>query len=495
MIIYKYILKCAVKRGVLLGKFCFGSFLKVLTLCSPRKTTQKYLCGKMFLSINSNYDITTDDDTVSHLKNCSHNISRVITDEIPNINITDIVDCFENDIIPILSPDKHKVIVLALIDILLKDDIDDSASIGLVSKKTKSDYRQITSVVFSDFLVDFFIFSISGIDNTLGKPYIQNINQNFIDQFSNNTDNIILQNKGTNKTPLPKTINPKNLDSVFVEVSQKDLGLSNQNTFKIFKLKIEDYEFTYTYLHKFLTSNLGRYVYSRAKMNDYKISEDLESVGVDAIKLLRNHKSDNILGKMLLYSFLECYLNAPKLMSTVELNTQNVTCDGVHLLKLPSNAFAHQLVYGASNLNGDLKIAIDTALNSIVSIKSQKLNSSTFIESGILNQVFTDSSNIEYIKSVIIPQKNNQEPPDMAFGVFLGYTVNIDPVHYNLSKDDFIKAINKKLEHDISSSLDYIKDKISTLKLGMHSFYIYVLPFNDIDQDKQNIVSGLIGGV
>lgn len=50
-----------------MGRYCFGAFLKVLSLCSPRSTTNKYLCGTMFLAVNESYDIRTDDGTVGHL--------------------------------------------------------------------------------------------------------------------------------------------------------------------------------------------------------------------------------------------------------------------------------------------------------------------------------------------------------------------------------------------------------------------------------------------
>ena len=53
------------------GHLCFGGFLKILSLCSPRSTTNKFLCGTMFLAVNPLYDIREDDGTVGHLINCS----------------------------------------------------------------------------------------------------------------------------------------------------------------------------------------------------------------------------------------------------------------------------------------------------------------------------------------------------------------------------------------------------------------------------------------
>lgn len=319
-----------------MGNYSYGSFLKILTLCSPRQTTQKYLCGKMFLAVNPKYNISGDDSLVSHLIDCSNNISPSVIEELCNINTDNLVDCFEKDIIPFLSPDKFKVIVLAMIDLVLKDDFDDTVVIGSVCKKTKGDYRVSTEFILSEFLADFFVFSISGIDNKVGKTFIKNITKEYIDSFDIKKDSISLLSKSTINTPLTKTINNKNSSNVFIEVAQSHLGLNNPETFKIYRLNIEDYAFTYDLLHKFLTVNLGRYVHSRAKMGKFRIEDDLESVGVEAAQLLRDTLSDNTLGEILIYSFLEDYLNAPKLMSKIELGSSNVICDGIHLLSLPS---------------------------------------------------------------------------------------------------------------------------------------------------------------
>lgn len=60
-------------------RFCFGVLLQILQLCSPRKTTQKFLCGTMFLSVNQYYDIREEDTIVGHLKDCTREISSDVT--------------------------------------------------------------------------------------------------------------------------------------------------------------------------------------------------------------------------------------------------------------------------------------------------------------------------------------------------------------------------------------------------------------------------------
>lgn len=92
-------------------RFCFGVLLQILQLCSPRKTTQKFLCGTMFLAVNLYYDIREEDTIVGHLKDCTREISPDVTKEIDNVNPAAICACFENEIIPRLSPDEVKLAI------------------------------------------------------------------------------------------------------------------------------------------------------------------------------------------------------------------------------------------------------------------------------------------------------------------------------------------------------------------------------------------------
>lgn len=119
--------------------FCYGILLHVLNLCSPRKTTQKFLCGTMFLSINPSYDIRDDDGTVGHLKNCSNEISPSITDVIDSADVETIRTCFEKQIIPKLYPNEVSTVIAALAHIVANaGNIEENVRIGTISKLTKA---------------------------------------------------------------------------------------------------------------------------------------------------------------------------------------------------------------------------------------------------------------------------------------------------------------------------------------------------------------------
>ncbi len=479
-----------------MGRFCYGAYLKILTLCSPKATTQKYLCGTMFLAVNPDYDIRDDDGTVGHLKDCRDNVSPNVTDFLTDVDNDELLRCFENDIIPKLSQDKLNQVVLALKDWLIKDDsIDDTAIIGTIGKKTKGSYRNATDFLLSEFLADFFMFSLLGIDNSTGKPFIDEISKTYIKSFDCQTGTITLRQislaAGSALTP---TLQDKNYKETFEEVTSVKLGLNNPEEFRIFRLKLEDYAFEYNTLHQFLTRNLGRYVHSRAKMRRYKISDDLESVGIEAAQLIRDNGTGDELGTMMLYAFLEKEMNAPKILSSIELGAGRGQCAGIHLMTLGGSVVAHQLVYGTSDVQGSLRSAIDDAFADIIKIKESKPSGMELVDSTAFNCAFSDAAITEKVKRMIIPCKAGQDNAATAYGIFLGYSLKIYDDAYSLSLDEFKDALKKQLEDDINAQKDYIFSKISSLHLGMHSFYIFVLPFNDADQDKKTILTRLVGG-
>lgn len=289
-------------------------------------------------------------------------------------------------------------------------------------------------------------------------------------------------------------------DTVFSEVdNMKKLNLKNNNCLRLFYLDIFNNEFTYTGLHQLLQRNIGRYVFSRATIEQFQAEGDAEAIGLKAIELLRKADNPNDngaggeLGEILLYLFLENKLDAPKLLSKVELKTSNnqyvFGSDGVHLLQLDKKDF--QLVLGESKIKGKLCQAVDEAFRSIEKVSNNPDNELRLIEKNILSESF-DEQTTEYIKSLIVPLKRDTTiNVDNAFGIFLGYTLDIDSTQY--SNTEFREAVKQKLKEDLDSIATYIEGKINDSGLTGYSFYFYVLPFNDAKEDRASIINKLKG--
>ena len=289
-------------------------------------------------------------------------------------------------------------------------------------------------------------------------------------------------------------------DSVFKEVAGgQRLNLRNNNCLRLFCLDISNNEFSYAGLHQFLQRNVGRYVFSRATIEQFVADGDADAIGLKAIELLRqaNNPNDNgsggELGEMLLYLFLEQKLNAPKLLSKVELKTAKnqyvFGSDGIHLLSLGDKMF--QLVLGESKIKGDLENAVDDAFKSIQKVSNDTDNEIRLIERNVLAESF-DPEMTELIKSIIVPSKRDLSiAVDNAFGVFLGYTLGIDSDGY--SNADFRLAVDAQIANDLKNITAYIEKKINELNMSGYSFYFYILPFNNAASDRATIIQKLKG--
>jgi len=290
--------------------------------------------------------------------------------------------------------------------------------------------------------------------------------------------------------------------STFREIPQNgDLGLLNPNHVKLFCLDINSNLFSYASLHEYLQKNIGSYVFSRAMIDQFKVDDAIETVGLKAVERLRtaNNPSDKgaggELGEILLYLFLEQVLGAPKLLSKIELKSSEnqyvYGCDGVHLFRgAQEGEVFHQLVLGESKIIGDLKKAVDKAFDSITKFNLDNSADLNLIETNIFKEAF-DKKTTEYIKSLVIPSKRDLcEPVNKAFGIFLGYTPKIDR---NVSNHHFIKNAQQQIELDIEKAIPYIVKLIKKNALEHNSFYFYVLPFNNAKNDRATIINKLKG--
>lgn len=303
---------------------------------------------------------------------------------------------------------------------------------------------------------------------------------------------------------LSKTLKENSFDAVFTEVAHTEsLGLKNGEALRLFCLDVRDNKFSQINLQKFLMRNIGRYVFSRAQLEQFRVDDDLDAVSAEALRILRKNSDADVkgtgaeLGEMLIYAFLEEKLGAPKLMSRIELTTDAMqygsNCDCIHLLAVdPSGAVPYyQLVFGASNVVGDMKDAIDRAFESIIRIESSSSNESQMVEKTVMSRMFSESD-IAKIEDVIVPQRGRTTTCDTAYGVFLGYTLGLDSAAYTTA--EFRNALALKMERDIKEHAAYITQKIHDNNLGTHAFYFYILPFNEAETEKKEIMTRILKG-
>lgn len=289
--------------------------------------------------------------------------------------------------------------------------------------------------------------------------------------------------------------------NAFDEIGNFDIDQHGKNKLNLFALKISANDFDYKNLEKKLLDPLIDFSLSRAIIKDYKDKPaELSKKARDKFINYLNNKGE--LGELLLYCFLESHLKAPKILSKLELKTStnlNVNgADGVHYLKLENGNY--QLIFGESKTEKSITSGLTNAFKSINEFKTET-NTSGQRKSGINYEKGLISDNIEretfsdkekeFIQSIIYPNNDNTYQVDDAFGIFIGYEINISDDDKVLPNQDFREKIKQQIEIEVQSKLEHIQSKINEHNLQGHNFYIYILPFTELDKNRQDITQSI----
>ncbi len=483
-------------------RLCFGTLIKILHQAGNPRVTIKDICGGIFTAYGYNID-NFDSTLPSHLKSGHDNVPKDITQSTRISSFDDMVAAFQKYVIVLIKADKYKSVVRTIKDVLVNDTtISDNTNIGYnIGGYEKHNIVNTNTFNFASILAAVFWYAICNVDNKACQSEIKAIDKNYVAGFDNSPDPIYFESTTAEiKIPLKKTLNSGNFSMVFKKVSAATLsGLSNPSTVQIYGTDIANCKFNFRSLKQYLLENISNYVSSRATVNTYAELDNLPAVGTQATIKLYNYFGENagsVLSEMLLYVFLEQELNAPKIMSKLEISTQNGNyiskSDGIHLLATTMNGQPfHQLVFGASDIMGGLQNAVDRAFDKIISISTNNDNELNFVDNTIHQNIF-DKETTNYMVDLLLPKKNTASKPDMAFGIFLGYTMDLGYVETNNTQ--YRIAVHNKMASDIDAIQGYILKKIADNGLAGYSFYFYVIPFNDAPTEKESIISEMLRG-
>lgn len=476
---------------------CFAALIKVLRICSKHQVYNKTLCEAVIKTVDEYTVIGTDDGQISRLMSCDYNLPpKDVIQRVRNTDLQKIAKGMSTFLIPLLKAEMIPQAIIALKDMALST-ASDVEKIGSLSKAELAD-----KTVFNpaDFFADIFHFTATVIENKAGKKDIDTVTEEYVKSFD--VSHITLEeNKILDTEELDITLDCEGFEAVFRKVDHDEaLALKNKSGIGLYYLDISDSAFNYEALNEYLLDSVGMYVYSRTQIKNLEERKKARSIGIKALRLMKeNGQPDekgtgNELGEMLLFTFMEGGLHAPKLLSKVEITTDahrfKSKSDSVHLLKKKVNGeICYQLVFGASSISGSIIDAIDTAFEVLAVIKNGRKNERQMVESTLFNNTY-DPETTERLKQIIIPSKQRTAAPDMAFGIFIGYTINVSED----DNDDFRTLAVEKMKADIREAIQYIEKKATELNLTMHSYYFYFLPFNDAENDKKQIMDELLGG-
>lgn len=494
---------------------CVGSYVRILTSCAiPANRKFDLFCEKLMMSLcdgnasafsytsADGNDVTYSPSNFNKIHSANQNLPTEIMQMAIKKESRAIEHYFIKKVIPALEEGRKKNAVLALKSIILKDKtIPDTTQLGTINDLKKSDLKNKNEFVLSEFLTDIFIYAVAKTDNIKDAAFTKSIKKDFYATYNPMADSIQLYEVTKVKTSVAVPLTTKgNFDKIFSSVSNEQLAIASNHDLQIFCLKLDDFDFDYHGLWKYLRTNIGYYVYSRAQIKKYMDDEELAALAYDAIghikKTMAAGKSSdgNELGELLLYIFLEQVLKAPKLMSKVELGTcggiSTSESSGIHLLTANAPVPFNQIVLGTSMIEGDLHTAIEEAFVNAKKLEHRKKDERRFVESNIFAESYTKEVS-DQLEAIILPSEASGKKPTTAFGMFIGYSL----VSISKSGKDieaYQNDVFAQAKVDILNSVSFIESKITENGLDGYSLYIYLLPFADADEDKKNIMDKLL---
>ncbi|USK56349.1 DUF1837 domain-containing protein [Cytobacillus solani] len=298
-----------------------------------------------------------------------------------------------------------------------------------------------------------------------------------------------------------------------------ELSMGSTDFLKVFKhLDTHEFSKTGSKVNLFLCPiNANKFDYSRMiveliePLADFAISRKVKKSyankpmtlsKVAREKFVEYKKNTGELGEFLLYCFLEGHLKAPKIFSKLEMKTSTSMyvngSDGVHFLKTSENSY--QLVFGESKTIKKLGDAMYDAFNSINQFINE-INDKGNAKSGINFEKRLISDNLdheswteeekEFLSKLIYPTSDEDFDVDDAFGIFIGFQINPSDEQKKLSNTNYRRIIEQEVKTQLSRELTHIENLIERYKLYGYSFYIYALPFTELDKAREEIMKGI----
>ncbi|QTJ34487.1 HamA C-terminal domain-containing protein [Dolosigranulum pigrum] len=301
-------------------------------------------------------------------------------------------------------------------------------------------------------------------------------------------------------------VSPNSKDIIKIFDNIKDIQISSNpddGKLNIFMCPINARNFDYNQISLVLVDSVIDYALSKKNIAKYQNKPGRLSQ-IARRKFKEYLKNTGELGELLLYCFLEGHLNAPKILTKMEMKTSNSLyvngSDGVHLLNNGDGTY--KLIFGESKLYKNISNALNEAFKSINNFINE-VNSNGENKSGINYEKDLISSNIEncelsdedkdILELIIYPTKNEKNLRiDDAFSIFIGYEIDVSEETKKCTSSNFFEEVKKKILLDLDKCENKIYEKINDNNLLGYTFFVYIIPFTDIDNTRKKILEDIL---
>lgn len=111
-----------------------------------------------------------------------------------------------------------------------------------------------------------------------------------------------------------------------------------------------------------------------------------------------------------------------------------------------------------------------------------------------MEQTIFDEDDEDILNLLLYPENKPSSDVrlDDAFSIFIGYEIDIAKEQGELSSDEFPDKIEEKVINQIENYKNEIYELIKKYELIGYTFYIFVMPFTDIDKNRKKILKRVI---
>lgn len=479
-------------------RLCYNSLFGTIARFYKTDFAQSDINKMLIWSVDETFERVDDSNKVqysSELYSGRIDIKKDLQEKAESIGPSAIISNVSKQCATLLSKANIEDLKMALCQLIAQSSNIDGDDIVLPSKGTKKIDILKDSSSFEEFLgnIIYFIF-VNALTKNSKKTSLDSRNEKNIFDDDNYKSILSLAEKYKNQpvdiTNLLTIEKKADFDKVFSEISNPNiLHSKTPNQFKLYCLDVDADGFNYNQLKEFITNNLNTYIFSRTELQGFIKKGKVKLIGIEALKEIKKKGGINgdELGNILLYSYLECVLKAPKIFSHFEATKNGIENTGtLHIAYLDGDIPMNQVVIGSADIEDSLISAVDKALKTASDLKTHIENSFNFVDSSLFNKSL-EQGDAQKIKDIVIPNKTRRTYASTGFGIFVGYRVNVNPLDYD-TPEDLAKALQDKLIDDINDSFGEIEKLIGNYGLFNRSVYLYVLPFNDPTNDKNSII-------
>ena len=470
-------------------RLCFGSFFKVIFQAS--NTTKANVYGYIESIIGPVTNVNKS--SLSLREKGDEEFPDYVRDDFLSKDIGELSLGFKKHVINHFHNGKQNQVALALIEIIREDSfIDLDTVVGRKKEYTKRNIINGDKFYLPDLLANVFVYAIN-VKNSDCKEGIKEIGTNYVESFDSRINEIKLYDVPVSEAvPVGLTLNKKNFDELFVEIDTANIGSSNPSFMKFYTLKLMGKEFDDGKLGPFIRNNLARYVYSR---EEYKrIKEESDTISLDALTKFQSmypkEKRQENFGEIMVYSFLEGILNAPKIMSSIEIaeasSYKKIYSRGIHLFKNSGLENSFELVFGASAVGNDLAGTIGNAIIETGRISDNLNNEKSLISTKIISSSFSKEQ-AQYLKNILLPSEAKKTPYiGASIGIFISYSLEM-PARSGVSSFAYQDLVMNQLSVDIVKAAKELHDMFDLHGFDdKFTFYVYVLPLENVEKTVES---------